>query len=166
MSDAKATEKDAAALLAEKPVETREQRKARIARVLERGIVADRLKVELPNELHGEWVANDANEVARMEAMGFTVDKEYASKRALHSNNGESRIGDVIHMIAPKEVKEVIDELRRERFIEMNGNPNRDKRAGQFEEKEFQRGSALSTINESEESSVNAEQIKGALFTN
>ena len=108
--------------------------KARLAVVLERGIVNDRLFVALPPDVHGEWVPNNKEEIYRMEAMGFKIDLEYAKKRALHNDGTDASIvGDVIHMTCPRVVKEVIDEIRKEKFDAMH-NPKKGK---QKEEREF-----------------------------
>ena len=49
-----------------KQIETREQKRARYARVLERGFIVDRCTVEnLPPTLHGEWVPRDPIEIER-----------------------------------------------------------------------------------------------------
>lgn len=83
---------------------------ARIARVMERGMLADRLNVELPGELYGEWVSDDPVEIFRMQAMGFKEDKEYATKYAIHSDGtNRAKVGDVVFMVAPRIVKQLID---------------------------------------------------------
>lgn len=104
---------------------TREERKARIAAVLDRGITNDRLKVDLPEHLHGEWINRDPAEIMRMQALGFEIDTQYAPKRALH-NVGDSSavIGDVVFMTCSKEVKELIDEVAKEQFLITNGDPS------------------------------------------
>lgn len=92
--------------------------KAKLAAILDRGIVEDRLRVDVPPHLHQEWVRNDPLEIRRLESLGFRVDIEYASNRAIHSDGSNSAIvGDVISVICPIEVKEVIDEIRHEQVI-------------------------------------------------
>jgi len=92
--------------------------KAKLSAILDRGIVQDRLHVDLPDDLHGEWVRNDPLEIRRLEALGFQIDNEYAVKRAIHTDGTNSAIvGDVVHMTCPKEVKETIDEIRKDRMI-------------------------------------------------
>lgn len=147
---------------------TKAEKKARLAQVLERGLTIDRLSVDLPPNLYGEWVPNDESEIARMQTMGFVMDTEYAPKRALHgSGTGEARVGDVVFMVTSAETKQLIDEIRQEKFIETHGRPNRDKRtAKQKEESEFQTGSPLPTINESASSSVAGQEIAAQLFNN
>jgi hypothetical protein len=146
---------------------TRSQKKAKLVEVLDRGITVDRLKVDLPPELYGEWVPNDPGEIARMETLGFEIDKEYSPKRSLHgSGSGEGRVADVIFMTTSRETKELIDEIRNEKFIQMHGKANRDNRAAVAEEREIQQGSPLPVINESSTSSVQGQEIAAQLFNN
>ncbi len=135
----------AAALEAKKVQEAagkkRAEKKARIARVLERGYIVDRLTVDLPGELHGEWVAID--QIERWEALGFWVDKEHAHKRALHPDTqepaaaGPSRVGDVIFMTCLQEDFEIMQEVKKEMYAERHGSPADKKRKMQEEEREF-----------------------------
>lgn len=104
-----------------KPGQSKAEMKARLVQVLERGMVHDRMMVPLPADVHGEWVRNDPLEIARMQTLGFQIDHEFAPKRALHSDGTSSAVvADVIHMICPREVKEVIDEIRHEQFYRLN----------------------------------------------
>lgn len=145
---------------------SRPEKEARLATILDRGFVHDRLVVALPPELYGEWVIDDSSEITRMQSMGFEVDTVYANKRSLHGNGtGQAKVGDVIFMTAPVEVKEIIDELRYKKFVELNGKPNRVNTV-QKEEREFKDGSNLPTINESTSSEVDANAIKAAIFPN
>src|SRR5262245_3511703 len=115
------------------PTLTRDERKARLASVLDRGIVADRLKVDLPSNLHGEWVFNDPTEIFRMEALGFKIDDVHAPKRALHSKGDSgSVVGDVIFMVCERETKDMIDEIRREQYARLNSKGPKQK-----EEKDY-----------------------------
>lgn len=116
----------------------RADKKARFARVLERGMVADRLAVEnLPENLYGEWVPNDKAEIFRMQVLGFKVDDKYAIDRALHDKgDNQSIVGDCVFMICEREDKDIIDEIRREKFQALNGKPGAVTKA-QGEEKEF-----------------------------
>lgn len=112
--------------------------KAKLASILDRGIVQDRLTVELPEDLHGEWVRNDPLEIRRLETLGFRVDDEYATKRAIHSDGTNSAIvGDVIHMICPKEVKDLIDEIRIERMVREHAGKKMGKSRVNKEEREL-----------------------------
>lgn len=114
--------------------EDRATKKARLAKVLDRGLSADRLSVPLPSHLHGEWVPNDQTAIYEKEALGFQIDSEYAPKRALHSKGGQnmSIVGDCIFMVCSKENKELIDEIRHEQYLKLNR-----KGKVQKEEKDF-----------------------------
>lgn len=143
---------------------TPSEKRARLAVVLERGLTSDRLIVPLPNDLHGEWVVNDPMEIARMQSMGFKVDTEYATKRAMHLGGAsEAKIGDVIFMTAPVEVKQMIDEIRQKKFNEVHGKKRIGNRSVQREEAEAINSAALPIVSESEESAVNAAQIREAI---
>jgi hypothetical protein len=118
----------------------RAERKAKFARVLDRGIVNERLHVDLPPHIHGEWVPNDKLEIHRMATLGYTIDTEYARKRPLHTDDqgdGRSVVGDTVFMICSKEDKEILDEIRADEFERANGSPN-DPNAPQREEKDFE----------------------------
>jgi len=130
---------------------TRAQKKIRLASVLDRGIVGDRLKVDLPDNLHGEWIFNDQTEIMRMEALGFTVDTEYAPKRALHSKGtGASYVGDVVFMTCEKETKDLIDEIKREQYTRLNRKGKTQK-----EEKDFNKMTEREGLDPIGEGSVN-----------
>lgn len=108
----------------QKTQETRTQKKARLARVLERGFVGDRTVVDnLPPHLHGEWIARDVMAVERAKSLGFWIDTEYAPKRSLHSeaDKGQAIIGDTVFMTCLKEDKQLIDEIRNEQYIRQHG---------------------------------------------
>jgi len=148
-------------------VETREAKKARIAQVLDRGMTNARLTVPLPNSLYGEWVLNDPIEIDRFRAMGFEKDTKYAINRGLHGSGGEAIVGDVVFMIAPIEVKEIMDELRADQYKRKHGDPKSETRLKQLEatphgENELESG-GVKIIDESEASVVNSEAIAQAL---
>lgn len=117
--------------------EQRAKRKAMLVQAFDRGIIHDRLKVQLPPHLHGEWARNDPMEIDRLRSVGFEVDYEYATKRSLHSDgSGGAVVGDVIHMICPRELKELIDEVRMDKFMAVNGKPG-ERKAKTKEEREL-----------------------------
>lgn len=125
--------------------EQRAKRKAMLVQAYDRGIIHDRLKVDLPSHIHGEWARNDPMEIDRLRSIGFEVDDQFAVRRSLHSDgSGAAIVGDVIHMICPMELKELIDEVRMDKFIATNGKPG-DKRAKTKEEREF----AANTVRDS-----------------
>lgn len=137
-------------------------RKAIIARVLERGIIIDRATVDLPDGVYGEWVSEDPVEVSRMQLLGFEVDKVHATDRSSNSDgSGVSKIGDVIFMTAPMAVKEMVDAVRTEMYQKANPTSNKQK-----EEKDFARladRSGLPVIDESSVDAVKEQEIRSAL---
>lgn len=115
--------------------ETTQEKRARFARVLERGFINDRLNVELPPHLHGEWVLDDPVAIDRARALGFDIDKEYATKRGLHSSgDGAAKVGDVIFMVQSMEDHMLMEEIRQKRFEDMHGKPGKP---SQKEEREY-----------------------------
>ena len=144
------------------PTETREQRKARLVKVLDRGLTADRLHVPLPSHLHGEWVPNDQTAIYEKEALGFKIDTEFAPKRALHSKgDGKSIVGDCVFMVCAKEDKEIIDEIRHEQYLRLNR-----KQSEQKEEKDFNaqtRKLGLETITEGSINQARKDELEQAM---
>ena len=138
------------------------ERKSIIARVLERGIIIDRCTVDLPDGLYGEWVADDPVEISRMQLLGFEKDTKYATDRSLNaSGDGVSKIGDIIYMTAPIEVKETIDMVRAEMYAKANPTSNKQK-----EEQDFQRladKSRLPVIQEGDVTPAREADIRSAL---
>lgn len=134
-----------------------------VAAVLDRGLTNARLKVELPPDLHGEWVPDDPMAIYEKELLGFTKDTEYATRHALHSNNGEAKLGDTIFMIAPKRLMDAIEKKRARDYHERHG-----KKAGKgstIEEKGFDsenKGTGLVIVNESSTEEVSTSAIVAA----
>lgn len=120
---------------------SRAERKARLATVLERGFVNERLHVDLPAHLHGEWAPIDQIEYYR--TLGFVIDTEYARNRSIHARPELGGIncavvGDVVYMVQSNEDYEIWNELRAERFEAMNRKPSKDgTTVEQLEEKNF-----------------------------
>lgn len=141
----------------------KQEKKARLARVLERGMVVDRLHVDLPPELYGEWVSDDPVSIASMEAMGFYRDTEYSTKNSLHSTGTqEGRIGDVIFMVCDIETREILEEIRREQFIRNHGKPGSNKQKEETEAAGNIQREGLDTYVESTDRTIVGEQIKVA----
>jgi hypothetical protein len=143
--------------------ETRQEKKARLATILDRGMVGDRLHVELPNDKYGEWVPNDKVEIYRMQSLGFTVDKEFAKRRALHNDgtDGISIVGDVVFMTCDRDTKDIMEEIKRENYDKVNA-PKSAK-----EEKEFGnnlKSTVTPAIVQSSTENVDTDAIKSALL--
>ena len=148
--------------------ESRIDRKARLARILERGIIADRLAVELPPDKYGEWVSNDAVDIARLQALGFEIDTEYAPKISLHSSGTKAGvIGDVIHMICSKENKDILEEIRKENYDKRHNRKPINHRANtQGEEREAVANidrTGLPAIMESKTTVIGERELSSAL---
>lgn len=120
---------------------SRAERKARMARVLERGMTGERLQVELPPELHGEWAPIRLIDYYR--SLGYTIDTEHARNRSLHARPELGGVecavvGDAVYMTQPMEDYEIYEELRMERFVKMNAKPDAEgERVKQLEERAF-----------------------------
>lgn len=115
----------------------RAEKKARYARILERGFLVDRLSVELPADKHGEWAP--ADQVDRWLALGFENGAEFASKRGLHgAADGYVHVGDAVFVVCAKEDKELLDEARMEQYIATHGSPQQKAELKQKEEKDFE----------------------------
>jgi hypothetical protein len=124
--------------------------------LLERSAVSSALKVDLPANVHGEWVRNDPLRINDMRALGFEVDKQFAPKQSLHDANadGTAVVGDLIFMTCPIEVKEVIEEIRAEEYIRRHGKPGEinaltQEERGFIAEQQTLVGSHIGTSNES-----------------
>lgn len=108
---------------------TKEQIKAKLVSVVDRGFTNDRLYVPLPADLHGEWIHKD--DVDFYKGQGFESGTSYAEARSLH---GSGQVGDVVFMVCAKVRKEAIDELRTEKFQELHGISGR---GNQGEERDY-----------------------------
>lgn len=102
--------------------ELRKEFRAKAARVVTRSFLIDRLNVNLPDDVHGEWVADNPVSIAEAQALGFEIDKEHATKNKLHSNAaGEAKVGDVVFMTMPKWMKEELDILKKQEYDRHHG---------------------------------------------
>jgi hypothetical protein len=103
------------------------QLKAVMVDILDRGVTASRLDLDVQPDIHYEWIPNNAVEKNRMRTMGFEVlsrSKHLISGNPLHEGGGDEIIvGDVIAMGCSKVRKEALDEIKSERFIAMHGKP-------------------------------------------
>jgi hypothetical protein len=120
----------------------RAKRKTMLIQALDRGIVHDRLAVDLPPGYYGEWCRNTQIDIDAMKTIGFWVDEEFASARNLHNDGGVGTVvADVIYMVTSRENKELIDEIRMDKFMKAN-SPKVKKGK---EEVEFESASARDT---------------------
>ncbi len=95
--------------------ETLAQKKAKLAQVLQRGMVADRLKVKNPDpDKVYEWIREEDTEMERHLALGFALEMEDGStKNRLHdTGDNRCRVGDVVLMSTSVENYELIQQVR------------------------------------------------------
>jgi hypothetical protein len=148
----------------------RTDKKAKYARVLDRGMTNARLHVDLPDHLHGEWVPNDKMAIFEKQAIGFFVDTEYGNKMPFHDErsgqgDGRSVIGDVVFMTCSKEDKQILDEIRAEDFERANGNPNAPE-SSQLEERNFSANNqklGMPVVEESRHRTARKAELEAAL---
>lgn len=147
----------------------RAERKARIAQVLERGIVVTRLAVDLPNDLHGEWVRNSGEDIQRMKLLGYDMDSKHATNRALHSEgDGKSIVGDCIFMTCSREEYDLAQEVKQDMFDRTHGTSSS---STQSEDKQFtdsvrSKTPELPVIDDSKARTVRKDEIEAALESN
>ena len=151
---------------------SREELKAIMVEILDRGLVQDRLYVPLKDGLHGEWVPNYSNDINEKKLLGFEIaDSTVHVANAIEQISTDSKgteiiAGDTVYMVCSSTRKEVLDEIRHERFIAMHGKKG-DK--SQAEEKEFEaqnkglKKHGIGTINESTTEVVTGTDIQNML---
>ena len=77
--------------------------KRRLFETADRSFVNDRLNVELPDNLHGEWVGVDDFSQFHAQAKGYIDGSEYLqAHNKLHERPDGSTVGDVRFMVIPK----------------------------------------------------------------
>ena len=147
-------------------LESRKERKAKIAAILNRGYVDSRLVVELPSDKFGQWIRNNSVDIQRYEALGFVLDSEFAPKRAIHNDGSDvAVVGDVVHMICSKETKEILDEINQEEIRRIH-NPKRPIEESTYEESTYKdTDGVIPTTNTSKTEKVGAADISDALRT-
>lgn len=91
----------------------RSELKARLARVFDRSMSFDKLRVDLPPELYGEWIPSDHQSMREAELKGFRLDETYAPQQTSFKSN---RHVDAVYMIMPKIVKELADEIELDNY--------------------------------------------------
>jgi hypothetical protein len=136
----------------------RKEFRAKAAKVLSRIVVADRLAVELPGDVHGEWIRDEPTAIAEAQALGFELDSTYAVKNKLHTDAaGKAKIGDTIFMTIPRWQKEEIDKIKQEHYNKLHGV--RGSKPAEELNYESNISSATPVINESKTSNVSLSTI-------
>lgn len=136
----------------------RKEFRAKAAKILSRVVVADRLAVDLPSDVHGEWIRDEPTAIAEAQALGFELDSTYAIKNKLHTDaSGKAKIGDTIFMTMPKWQKEEIDKIKQEQYNRHHGV--RGSKPAEELNYEANLSSATPVINESKTSNVSLSTI-------
>lgn len=87
------------------------QFRARTIEAADRSWINDRLVVDLPEHLHGEWHSTDHGTQMISQATGFVDGSEYLSERnVIHDGPDGKTVGDVKFMVIPKWKYQVIQE--------------------------------------------------------
>ncbi len=95
----------------------RAERKAKLAQVLDRGMVSARIAVKDPDpNKHYEWPRNTDVDIDRWKSLGFELEQDKKVSKGLHGQ-GDSRIvvGDAVLMSTSRENFEILEELKAER---------------------------------------------------
>ena len=138
--------------------------KKKVAEIYSRGVTADRLHVDLPEDVVGQWVPNNVTDIHRLETLGFVLDDKYAKSRRLHDKGDNySYVGDVVHMIAPKIVRDVIDEVKRERYQSIHGGKKKKEEKDFEAQQETLAGTGIGTIAGGGTVPVNTQAILDAI---
>lgn len=130
---------------------------AKFIDVLDRGVFRHRLNVALPPEITGQWVKNTPSEVSRLSELGYIIDTKFATNSVLSSTNGSPIVDDVVHMIAPKYVRDAYEKHQHKLFLRNQGQRDQGKIDAVAEE--FHKNSAFPIIDESKESAITGEDI-------
>jgi len=137
------------------------KRRARIASVLERGFINYKLDLSWLKErgLAGQFVRNDPNAIAGLEALDFEVYKGENVPNIHNAADGTIRVGDTILMVTSPEN---MDDIRYVQDQLIKARHNSDK---QIEEKSFVDGvePGLTPIIESRVEEANADHISAAI---
>lgn len=139
--------------------------KAKQAVLLDRGILHQRLKVDVPEDLHYEWVRNNPVEIDRKRALGFWLDTKYSTKRAIHSDGSSANvIGDTVCMLTLKKNKEMIDQIYFEQSMNSTKNPKKAQEETAFAASVLKEtGGDIPTFIESQANSLSLNDVRAAM---
>lgn len=89
--------------------------RARLIEGADRSFVDDRMTVDLPSDVHGEWVGVDDFSQYNAQQAGFIDGTSYINKnKFLHQHVEGGRIGDVKFMVKPKWLYDEQENVRKE----------------------------------------------------
>lgn len=100
----------------------------RAASILSRSMVQDALDVQLPADVHGEWIAKDPMSIAEAQMKGFVFDDKYSNTSIHGDGSGRASYGDCYFMTMPKWKKEILDEEKQNRFERVHGRKGQSKK--------------------------------------
>ena len=145
--------------------------RAKMVEILDRGVTSDRLHLDVDPDIHYEWIPNKTEDINTYKTYGFEVlSRKYVrGGNPLHEQGGDEIIvGDVIAMGCSKARKEVIDEIRLERFTAMHGKPgsNTQKEEGDFSNAaRTLKEAGIDHFAESKTESVSGAELEAAIKT-
>lgn len=86
--------------------------KRRQVEIADRSFLNDRLNVNLPEGLHGEWVGRDDFSQYQAQSKGFIDGTEYLGQfnKLYETSDGKSAVGDVTFMVIPKWKQEAYEQ--------------------------------------------------------
>lgn len=149
----------------EKALSEKNARRIKLREVYDRGVVGDRLHIELPNDVVGQWVPSDKLAIHRMESLGYSIDREHAKNSKLHDKGDDAaHVGDVVFMVASRETREMIDEIKAERYEALNNPQRKQREESNFEAQNKSLSNVgINTINESKTHLVKKQEIQSIL---
>lgn len=100
----------------EEAEEIRAQKKARIAQIMSRGILNERLQsvydAGVPESRHGKFVRDDQGSIVRYSNLGYTFEYNEDSLGEHATADNRIRVGDVVLMTISKDDHEILKEVR------------------------------------------------------
>lgn len=100
-----------------KNLETRDEHKARLAQILDRGITNEKLNVEFleADGLVGCWVRENDGDIAKYHALGFEIYEDEEQKGLHGTADNRRRVGDVILMFTSIDNWNILQEINEDR---------------------------------------------------
>ena len=143
-------------------VPTPEEFKKRLATVLDRGWAVDRLTVTAPDGFWGEWVPKDDASQARAQTLGFEdASHLIAASRAINNDGSKSGVGDVVYMLQPMWMHEMVEAKRADDYRRNHQNTKFQKEEKDFLKKNAEIDQPVQST--SEALNANAAAIKEAI---
>lgn len=136
----------------------------RLVSVLGRGFTYDRLAVDLPADIHGEWVHE--SEVSAMKVIGFELDKKYAVGQSTETRaDGAAKVLDVVFMTCPKRHHELIQKAKDIIKERRQGDPRKPHREITMDDLNLDLGRGSSIKSTITDRTVDATELRSILRT-